>query len=712
MPSTATHRLQGLTTSVAVKPPCVVAALSSITLAGLQTIEGVAVAEGDRVLVTAQSNAVDNGIYIASTGTWSRAKDADGALDLVSGTLVIANNQIDSGIYYQLNTPDPIVIGTTALDFDPVLSGLTQSIIGQLLYPQSEAESDASVIPTDYAGSSRPWIDAKVRYGLVGDGVTDDTAAFTRMLAVGGQIFLARGDYLIDGHFLFQSNTTLLLEPGTILRDAGNLDADESMFYIYSLSPTVWVENVHIIGWGAKIVMDRADYTTGEQRHGLNIFGRVRNICVEGLRSDSCGGDGFLVHCYSADAIPEDVLLYRCLADNNRRQGLSITSGRRITVLGGTYSGTTGTEPQYGIDIEPDDSTGELEGIKIIGVTTKNNAGGGILCALSAFVATAEKTVDILIDGWTSVNDGSVAIDAGLRITGNVQGAWANKMHGQVVCKNSKIINPGASGVWIGNWPAAQAPIAKVHDVEVINPNFLGQSSEIDKCGLILFQGPGSSAEFGNVDCRRVITKDTRGVVATYVAAYIYSVVADGWSNLYLEDCYGDGFYGTAGSSRHVLQSSVVKNSRIVFTNEIARKLVTAAGVALVNHSGRDVVTSASAVHTLPAAETVIGQEFTVSLSANATVQIDPPTGDTIFYNGLAANTDFILRKKWDTITLRAVAATEWAVVKVVSQTDVSSGAPSYNASFIGQFYLDASGNKLYVSKAVGTGASDWVILN
>jgi len=55
------------------------ATTAAITLSGLQTVDGVNVAAGDRVLVRAQASAVDNGIYLAvDGGAWTRTTDFDG----------------------------------------------------------------------------------------------------------------------------------------------------------------------------------------------------------------------------------------------------------------------------------------------------------------------------------------------------------------------------------------------------------------------------------------------------------------------------------------------------------------------------------------------------------------------------------------------------------------------------------------------------------
>lgn len=54
-----------------------VATTANITLSGAQTIDGVSVVAGNRVLVRAQSTASGNGIYVAAAGAWTRATDMD-----------------------------------------------------------------------------------------------------------------------------------------------------------------------------------------------------------------------------------------------------------------------------------------------------------------------------------------------------------------------------------------------------------------------------------------------------------------------------------------------------------------------------------------------------------------------------------------------------------------------------------------------------------
>lgn len=119
MPSTTTDRLVGLTTSVAVKAPCRAATTGHITLSGEQTVDGVDLVEGDRVLVKNQNASVDNGIYKVGTATWTRAADFDGSLDTVGGTQihVIEGTLYGNSFWGATGSSTSTVVGTDNISF-------------------------------------------------------------------------------------------------------------------------------------------------------------------------------------------------------------------------------------------------------------------------------------------------------------------------------------------------------------------------------------------------------------------------------------------------------------------------------------------------------------------------------------------------------------------------------------------------------------------
>ena len=117
MTATTTDRLDGLASATAIKGPCKVASTSNITLSGAQTIDSVSVVADDRVLVTGQTDGRENGIYVASSGAWRRAKDFSSNNDIRTGTQVRVNSGgANSGIWV-LTTADPVTIDTSTVTF-------------------------------------------------------------------------------------------------------------------------------------------------------------------------------------------------------------------------------------------------------------------------------------------------------------------------------------------------------------------------------------------------------------------------------------------------------------------------------------------------------------------------------------------------------------------------------------------------------------------
>jgi len=103
--------------------------LSNITLSGLQTVSGVALVAGDRMLAAAQNVAAQNGVYIVASGAWTRATDSDTDAELRGFQyLITAGTQINAK--YRNSNTETITIGTTAITYvlsqgaetDPIFS--------------------------------------------------------------------------------------------------------------------------------------------------------------------------------------------------------------------------------------------------------------------------------------------------------------------------------------------------------------------------------------------------------------------------------------------------------------------------------------------------------------------------------------------------------------------------------------------------------------
>lgn len=102
---------QGLDVKASVKA----ATTANITLSGAQTIDGVSIVAGDRVLVKNQTAAAQNGIYVAASGAWARSSDADTWAELVSAYVFVeeGSTYADTGWVCTVNQGG--TLGTTAV---------------------------------------------------------------------------------------------------------------------------------------------------------------------------------------------------------------------------------------------------------------------------------------------------------------------------------------------------------------------------------------------------------------------------------------------------------------------------------------------------------------------------------------------------------------------------------------------------------------------
>jgi hypothetical protein len=135
--------VDNVTAGINFHQPVRVATTGNITLSGTQTIDGVSVVAGDRVLVKDQTDQKTNGIYVVASGSWTRATDADNTPsgELAGGDFsLVLEGTVNAGYGYVCSNTSAITIGTTNITYSAFNAakavtagtGLTESTPGTL----------------------------------------------------------------------------------------------------------------------------------------------------------------------------------------------------------------------------------------------------------------------------------------------------------------------------------------------------------------------------------------------------------------------------------------------------------------------------------------------------------------------------------------------------------------------------------------------------
>lgn len=129
-------------------------------------------------------------------------------------------------------------------------------------------------------------------------------------------------------------------------------------------------ENIIIHGHGI-IIGDKHTHTgdKGEWGMGINLD-NAHHVQVKDLIIKDLWGD-----CIYVGNESTDVSILNCKLDHGRRQGISVSSVDGLVVKNCLITNVSGTDPEYGIDVEPNTNE-KIDHVKIVNVTIENCNGG------------------------------------------------------------------------------------------------------------------------------------------------------------------------------------------------------------------------------------------------------------------------------------------------------------------------------------------------
>ena len=165
-----------------VKTPVRVASTANVAVAnGLEngdTVDGVTIATGDRVLLKDQSTATENGIYVAvSSGAASRATDMDASSEAIGGAFVWINEgTVNADTQFVITTNDPITLGSTSITWTQ-FSGSSQVTAGNGL---NKSGGELSVDLITNSGLAVDSSGLSIAAGTAGAGITLTSGVLSR----------------------------------------------------------------------------------------------------------------------------------------------------------------------------------------------------------------------------------------------------------------------------------------------------------------------------------------------------------------------------------------------------------------------------------------------------------------------------------------------------------------------------------------------------
>ncbi len=208
-------------------------------------------------------------------------------------------------------------------------------------------------------------------YNASGNGQGDDTAAIQAALDTGENVWIPDGTYPINAQsgLCPCDNQKIRLSPKAILKV---ISSEAGSYQVFKLQ-----DKNGILIEGGIILGDRYSHTgsSGEWGMGVSISG-CRDITIKGVTIKDCWGDGIYISSSDINPYSRNIQITDCICEGNRRQGLSVVACRGALIMDCVFSGTTGTEPQCGLDLEANEGH-EVRDVLVIRCTSHGNSGSG-----------------------------------------------------------------------------------------------------------------------------------------------------------------------------------------------------------------------------------------------------------------------------------------------------------------------------------------------
>ena len=185
-------------------------------------------------------------------------------------------------------------------------------------------------------------------------------------------VFNKYKNILIKNENITINNSIQLIDNQNIILDNSNIHniSIDNQIYIFNITEK---SNISIKGIHSDLYFDKPS----QPQQACIRIRNSHNININGLNLKSAGGDGIIVAGSDNTTISSNINVSNCLIDNNRRNGISLIGGLSGFYLSNcTITNTSGTNPQYAIDLEPWQDGIYNNDVIIDNCILKDNVGG------------------------------------------------------------------------------------------------------------------------------------------------------------------------------------------------------------------------------------------------------------------------------------------------------------------------------------------------
>lgn len=277
-----------------------------------------------------------------------------------------------------------------------------------------------------------------------------------------------------------------------------------------------------------------------ESGHGIKILNSKR-VIIQEINGVKCFGDA--VYIAKNLSLPydhnKDITINILNANDNRRQGLSVITVDGLYINGGTISSTKGTNPQCGVDIEPNHNTDVLKNIRINTLKTENNQNSGITIFLNALNTAlpgfepSNQEVDIKIKDHSSNGD---------RFGFAVRGKLTSRIKGLIEYSNAVIVESVLEGIILTEY--INQPDLKIIRPLVVNANTGNIASEISPAIRHTYASnrlPETSDYIPAVNIENPLVRSNNNKTRYAVYVGVPGIVTEPVKNSFVKNVNGEG---------------------------------------------------------------------------------------------------------------------------------------------------------------------------